>query len=318
MKKENEEELLKHYQSQFINLDLNQSMNQSMSFSQSFLQSRSILGEHTQEKVARDPNLPLTLDEMIKKYKNDFIYIFDFLDFKDRIQFSGIHKGFKNERIYLLNTKREEAIASLELKEKETLDDRINKFKLNYSSSEYTKPLGTFTVAKSSASAILSLDKPTFSNLFKQKVLDIKLSDIYIVFRVLFVFMNEIKIAEIVDDGEFWTKCIEYLNNNGKEKIGSFILAKSKEFDFSHKSIYLLNKLLVGIKPNINPAFFSKLSGTTGMLIFIIKEALEFCGVLVSKKTPKSRIYDNLIYYKNMIDHLTNFIDFLSKIKVTK
>ena len=318
MKKENEEDLLKHYQSQFINLSLNQSMNQSMSFSQSFLQSRSILGEHPKEKVARDPNLPLTVDEMIKKYKNEFIYIFDFLDFKDRIQFTGIHKGFKNERIYLLNTKREEAIASLELKEKETLDDRINKFKLNYSSSEYTKPLGTFTVAKSSASAILSLDKPTFSNLFKQKVLDIKLSDIYIVFRVLFVFMNEIKIAEIVDDGEFWTKCIEYLNNNGKEKIGSFILAKSKEFDFSHKSIYLLNKLLVGIKPNINPAFFSKLSGTTGMLIFIIKEALEFCGVLVSKKTPKSRIYDNLIYYKNMIDHLTNFIDFLSKIKVTK
>ncbi len=130
--------------------------------------------------------------------------------------------------------------------------------------------------------------------------------------------MNEIKIAEIVDDGEFWTKCIEYLNNNGKEKIGSFILEKTKNFDFSHKSIYLLNKLLVGIKPNINPAFFSKLSGTTGMLIFIIKEALEFCGVLVSKKTPKSRIYDNLIYYKNMIDHLTNFIDFLSKIKVTK
>ena len=318
MKKENEEEFLKHYQSQFINLDLNQSMNQSMSFSQSFLQSRSILGEHTQEKVARDPNLPLTLDEMIKKYKNDFIYIFDFLDFKDRIQFSGIHKGFKNERIYLLNTKREEAIASLELKEKETLDDRINKFKLNYSSSEYTKPLGTFTVAKSSASAILSLDKPIFSNLFKEKVLDIKLSDIYIVYRVLFVFINEIKIAEIVDDAEFWTKCIEYLNNNGKEKIGSFILAKSKDFDFSHKSIYLLNRLLVGIKPNINLAFFSKLSGTTGLLIFIIKEALEFCGVLVSKKTPKSRIYDNLIYYKNMIDHLTNYIDFLSKIKISK
>ena len=318
MRKENEEDLLKHYQSQFINLSLNQSMNQSMSFSQSFLQSRSILGEHTQEKIARDPNVPLTLDEKIKKYKNYFIYIFDFLDFKDRIQFSGIHKGFKNERIYLLNTKREEAIGSLELKEKETLDDRINKFKLNYSSSEYTKPLGTFTVAKSSASAILSLDKPTFSNLFKQKVLDIKLSDIYIVFRVLFVFMGEIKIAEIVDDGEFWTKCIEYLNNNGKEKIGSFILAKSKEFDFSHKSIYLLNRLLVGIKPNINPAFFSKLSGTTGMLIFIVKEALEFCGVLVSKKTPKSRIYDNLIYYKSMIDHLTNFIDFLSKIKVSK
>jgi len=318
MKKDNDEELLKHYQSQVINLNLNQSMNQSMDFSQSFIQSRSILGENPQEKIARDPNIPLTLDQMIKKYKNYFIYIFDFLDFNDRIQFSGIHKGFKNERIYLLNTKREEAVISLELKERETIDDRLNKFKLNYSSSEYTKPLGTFVIPKSSVSAILSLNKPTFSSIFKQKVLDIKLSGIYIVYRLLFVFMQETKIAEIVDDGEFWEKCIEFLNSNGKEKIGSFILEKSKDFDFSHKTIYLLNRLLVGIKPNINPGFFSKISGTTGMLIFIIKDALEFCGVLVSKKTPKSRIYDNLIYYKNIIDHLTNYIDFLSNIKVAK
>ena len=316
--KENEEELLKHYQSQLIDINLNQSINQNMSFSQSFLQSRSILGETPQEKIARDPNAPLTRDEILKKYKNYFIYVFDFLDFKERIMFSGIHKGFKNERIYLLNTKREEAIASLELKERETLNDRINKFMTSYSKSEYTKPLGKFSVARNSANAILSIDKEMFSKIFKQKVLDIKLSDIYIVYRVLFVLIGEPKIAEIVDDGEFWIKCIEYLNTNANNKIGSFILEKSKNFDFSHKSIYLLNKLLVGIKPKFNPASFSKINGTTGLVIFIIKDALEYAGILVSNKTPKNRIYDNLMYYKNLIEPLTNFIDFLSKIKVDK
>jgi hypothetical protein len=154
-----------------------------------------------------------------------------------------------------------------------------------------------------------------FSKLFKQKVLDIKLSDIYIVYRVLFALMGETKIAEIVDDNEFWEKCIEYLNNNGKNKIGSFIYEKSKSFDFSHKNIYTLNKLLVGIKPKLNPGSFSKISGTTGLLIFIVRDALEFAGVLITNKTPKSRIYDNLMYYKNLIEPLTNFIDFLSKIK---
>ena len=318
MKKENDEELLKHYQSQYIDINLNQSINQNMSFSQSFLQSRSILGETPQEKIVRDPNAPLTRDEIIKKYKNYFIYVFDFLDFKERIMFSGVHKGFKNERIYLLNTKREEAIASLELKERETLNDRINKFMTTYSKSEYTKPLGKFTVARNSATALLSIDKEMFSKIFKQKVLDIKLSDIYIVYRALFVLIGEEKIAEIVDDGEFWIKCTEYLNTNGKNKIGSFILEKSKNFDFSHKSIYLLNKLLVGIKPKFNPASFSKINGTTGLVIFIIKDALEYAGILITSKTPKSRIYDNLIYYKNLIEPLTNFIDFLSKIKVEK
>ena len=318
MKKDNEEELLKHYQSQMINIDLNQSMNQSLNFSQSFLQSRSILGEKTQEKISRDPNIPLTKDEIIKKYKNYFIYVFDFLDFKERIIFTGIHRGYKNERLYLFNTKREEAIASLELKEKETLDDRINQFKLSIPSDDYTKPFGKFTVAKSSSSATLSLNKPTFYKLFNETNLSIKLNDVYIVFRALFILMGETKIAEVEDDSQFWIKCTEYLKRDGIDKVGSFILEKSKNFDFSHKTIYLLNKLLVGIKPNINASYFSKISGTTGMVIFIVKDALEFCGVLVSKKTQKSRIYDNLMYYKNIIDNLTNFIDFLSKLNFPK
>ena len=315
MKKENEEELLKHYQSQIIDINLNQSINQNMSFSQSFLQSRSILGEQPIEKIKRDPNVPLTKDEILKKYKNYFIYIFDFLDFKDRVMFSGIHKGFKNERIYLLNTKREEAIASLELNERETINDRLNKFMTSYSSSEYKQPLSQFTIARNSATAIVSIDKETFSKLFKQKTLDIKLSEIYIVYRVLFLLFGEQKIAEIVDDGEFWEKCIEYLNTNGGNKIGSFILEKSRSFDFSKNSIYLINKLLVGIKPNFTTAHFSKVNGTTGLLMFIIRDALEYAGIIVTKRTPKSRIYNNLIYYKNLIENLTNFIDYLVNIE---
>ena len=54
---------------------------------------------------------PLTKDKMLKKYKDYFLHIFDFLDFKEQIILSGINKVFIKERIYLLNTKREEAIA---------------------------------------------------------------------------------------------------------------------------------------------------------------------------------------------------------------
>ena len=107
------------------------------------------------------------------------------------------------------------------------------------------------------------------------------------------------------------------MNNNGKDEIGSFILAKSKEFDFSHKNIFLMNKLLVGMKEKFKPQLFSKISEDTALLFFIIREALEFCGVLVTEKTPKIRIYDNLIFYKNIIDNLERFIDFLSQIDVS-
>jgi len=315
--KENDEELLKHYKSQSLDINLDQSINQNMSFSQSFHNSGSILGEEPLEKIKLDINAPLTKDDMIKKYKDYFLYIFDFLDFKERIMFSGIHKGFKSERIILFNTKIEEAIASLELNEGETITDRLNKFMSTYSSTEYTLPIEPFTVARNSATAILSIDKPEFNKIFQQKTLDIKLSEIYIFYRVLFVLFGEQKIAEIVDDAEFWEKCIEYLNSKStNNKYGSFILEKSKSFDFSNNSIYLINKLLVGIKPNFTSSHFSKINGPTGLVSFIVLDALEYTGIIVTKKTPKSRIYNNLVYYKNLIENLTNFIDYLASIEI--
>ena len=65
------------------------------------------------------------------------------------------------------------------------------------------------------------------------------------IFRALFILMGETKITDIEDNSQFWIKCAKYLKRDGIDKIGSFILEKSKVFDFSHKTIYLLNKLLV-------------------------------------------------------------------------
>ena len=101
-----------------------------------------------------------------------------------------------------------------------------------------------------------------------------------------------------------------------RSKIGNFILEKTKCIEFSHNKIVLLNKLLVDSKKKINPSYFSKLCGTTGLLVFLIKDALEYCGVIVSeKKTQASRILDNLLYYKNTIETLAKFIDFLANVK---
>ena len=66
-----------------------------------------------------------------------------------------------------------------------------------------------------------------------------------------------------------------------------------------------MNRLLVGIKPQIKPTTFFKISGTTWLLFFLIKKSLEYCVVLPNdKKTQLSRIYDNLIYYKGVIENL--------------
>ena len=300
-----------------LNPMLNQSLNSSMSFSQSFLLSKSMVDEDNKPKLPpRDPNKPLTMDEIIKDYKNAFIYVLDFLNLQERIEFTGVHRGFKAERAYLFNLKREEIISSLELKDRETLDDRIVQFKLKHSQKALSEPFGEFSVSKASSKTVILLDNTLYSKLFKTPILDDNLADIYIIYRLLFVLFGEHEIADIMDDRLFWVKCTEYLITKSNGKIGTFIVEKSKNFDFSHKSIYLMNRLLVGIKPKIVPTTFTKVSGTTGLLFFLIKDSLEYCGVLINeKKTQPSRIYDNLIFYKKLIDTLAFYIDFLSKIK---
>ena len=276
------EEMTSNFDKHNITLNpmLNQSLNTSMSFSQSFLLSKSMVDEDNRPKIPpRDPNKPLTRDEIFKDYKNAFIYVLDFLNLQEKIYFTGIHRGFKAERAYLFNMKREEIISSLELKIKETKESRIENFKKNHSQRVLTEPFEKFTVSKSAIKTATLLDTPLYSKLFKTPILDDNLSDIYIIYRLLFVLFGEPEIADIMDDRLFWVKCTEYLITKSNGKIGSFIVEKSKSFDFSHKSIYLMNRLLVGIKPKIVPTTFTKISGTTGLLFFVIKESLEYCGV---------------------------------------
>ncbi len=47
---------------------------------------------------------------------------------QEKIAFTGIYRGFKAERAYLFNMKRQEIISSLELKNREALNDRIVQF----------------------------------------------------------------------------------------------------------------------------------------------------------------------------------------------
>ncbi len=79
--------------------------------------------------------------------------------------------------------------------------------------------------------------------------------------------------------------------------LGSLISTLVKSFDFSNINIYKINKLVEKNNAKIAPAYFSKICATTGLFIFLIKDALEYAGVIYQdKKTPQGRIYQNLLF----------------------
>ena len=300
-------------------VEQNQSMNQSSFINQSSFMNQTVILAEQYVLISRDPDAPFSIENIFKFEKNQCLGILDFLTFQEKFQFTGINRAFNIERIYLLNNKREEMIRSLELSPRETLDDLIMSIRLKYSNDELSKNFVEYQIPRGGAKAVELLNNELYSKLFKKPILEKNANEICTVYRVLFTIFGEYEIADIYGDELFWIKCTEYMIKNSNGKIGTFILDKMKDITFEHKKIFLLNKLLVGMKKKINPNYFSKICGTTGLLIFLIKETLEYCGVIINdKKTQPARIIDNLMYYKNSIDTLALFIDKLSAIKTYK
>lgn len=88
-----------------------------------------------------------------------------------------------------------------------------------------------------------------------------------------------------------------------------------KYFDDSPENLIEVYNIL---KPNIHkitPNYYTKLCGATGLLVFFVKDSLDYLGLLIDKKTnPKRAIktYKDIIAYleevKNNCINKTNSI----------
>jgi len=117
------------------------------------------------------------------------------------------------------------------------------------------------------------------------------------------------EILKIKSDKVFWGKICDWLLEERNVKLGEFLKNESKKFNFSNDNIKKLKKLTQNVKDKISPNYYSKVCGTTGLVVFIVKDALEFCGVIVNeKKTPIKSLYNlkkmeqlDLMHIKNKI-----------------
>lgn len=75
-----------------------------------------------------------------------------------------------------------------------------------------------------------------------------------------------------------------FLDNSDEGKIGNYIINQIKNFCFDHRTINLIEFTLIGNKNNIINGYYEKLCKTTGLLIPLIKQALIYCGIIISDK----------------------------------
>ena len=200
----------------------------------------------------------------------------------------------------------------MQLKENETIDDKIKNIKNNFDYNNKKDPLvKEFKLTKYCIDNLKKLNDPQYIKLFKDnQINNNKITEINIIYRILLLFLGEKAIVEISDDNLFWKKCCKYLKDKGDVKIGNFIITKSNSFCFDHQTINLIEFILIGNKNNILNGYYEKLCKTTGLIIPLIKEALEYCGIIVNNRNSNtsSKVLDNLLFNKKLITKLDNII----------
>ena len=244
-------------------------------------------------------NIKPFFEKMNNKIKD---YIFSFCNKIDSFNLIKSNKRFFNQNHInflqnLLNN----------LNEENTIKE-MNEIKEN-NKEEIEKEYPEFHLTRGAIKAIELLNDELYNKIFKIDELSGKLYEILNIYKLLCQLLKKDDLLKINDKNKFWNEICFWLYND-KRELGNFLYEKSKEFVFDDENIDKIEKMIKSYKNTIYPSYYSKICGTTGLIVFILKDALEYAGIFYNeKKTPIKRVFHNLEKQMNKIAKLKEFIE---------
>jgi len=167
------------------------------------------------------------------------------------------------------------------------------------------KEAGKFTMTRGAIKAIELLNEQMYQNVFKQDTLPVE--QVLLAYRIFMFYLKEKRdIAIIKDNNEFWKEVCDLFVNQTEGKIGEFIKKSIEELNFSTENIYCVSKIVGSDTSKMTSTTYTKFCATTGLLFFCIKDALEYSGIIVDKKTPLVKLMNLLEYKLEIFDSLQN------------
>ena len=239
--------------------------------------------------------------------------LIEFLDKATQMKLVKLSKNLGQKILTNMITKTEKEYLDLQNKFKAYQD----KFPADCQK-EFDFTSNCFTMSRGAAKAIELLNDTIYLKLFTSDADPAE--ELKVVYRIYFMFIEH-PISKIEDGKEFWKACCNYFLTEDKTGIniiynlnlGTLIGNLVKNFKFSNENIYNIGKISEKHINKIAPVYFSRICGTTGLLIFLIKDALEYAGLISQeKKTPPYRIYSNHLY---SLDHSKIHLNKLQTIK---
>ena len=238
-----------------------------------------------------------------------------FLDKKSKINFLTISKKLIRPLTYYLDDLYTNILKMNKIEISNTIESQINNIKNKYGEDVLNSPRHAFTLSKGSSKALDLLNADKYNNIFRKKKLDPPLNEIILIYRIFFQLIDKEEFVVIESDKKFWEKTRNFILENNEGKTGTFLKEYISEFDFTSKNIYKIKKLVYGKEDKLKPLLYENICKTTGLVIFIIKDSLEYCGLLKNEQKNEPNIIINYLeFLKNIIDRAKEYIDVLKEL----
>jgi len=159
--------------------------------------------------------------------------------------------------------------------------------------------------------AVELLNDKMYMQSFNPEVIPIP--EVLNIYRILLYYINKPDIAKIKSPNNFWQEVCNLFGNNSEGKVGSFINKYSNDLNFTTENIFAISQIIGNDLSKMTAPSYTKICPTTGLVFFFIKDALEYSGIIVDKKTPLIKLMNlleyNLEFYSSKIDRLQGKVE---------
>ena len=193
-----------------------------------------------------------------------------------------------------------------------SIQEEIEQIKSTIPEDELNKINTKFNLSISTTKVFELLNKEEHLNFFDINKYDSFSDDIYLVYKIIFQLSknNEVKSSENKKD--FFEKMVKYVKENIKDnKVGNLFKEMVNDFDFSKDNIIQIKNIIKGNEDKLKPKYYSKICATTGLVIFLVKDILEYLGLNENNKSNAATILANLEFIEKMKSKIPNYLKFL-------
>jgi hypothetical protein len=142
--------------------------------------------------------------------------------------------------------------------------------------------------------AIELLNDKMYMNIFKSESVPQK--EVLNIYRILLLYINKRDVASIKNNNQFWMSVCNLFISESEAKIGNFINKYCNDLNFSTENLFMISKIIGNDLTKMTAPNYTKICPTTGLVFFFIKDALEYSGIIVDKKTPIVKLMNLLDY----------------------